>query len=626
MKLSVFSDELWLDAMDASTVVKSWGSSYIDFRGRVNGRGIEYQSEEELKALKAHLDKLGLKVGAIQSSLCKVHLPDKERVDAEMEKLEGLIRACRVLDCKLVRTFNFWQPAHESADLFGQLCVRPDEMAKVLELFGPFAKRAKEAGLILAFENCGQSWREVIALVKALGVPEWGLAWDPNNDMPYVKDDPKLTEAYFLESLSYARMVHVKAVSLLPDLDGVKVPWERVMKGIAATGDLLVSVETHNPKDSPYTGEECSKKVFDAIGKLIPTAAPASMEEAIREVQTFHRSFKDNPVRYVVVGLGMGTTRCRQILQTEGCELYGVCDINAEKAKARGEEFGVRWSSDINDFLTDPAVEVMYVVTPTGLHCAVAEQCLRAGKHVLMTKPMDVDAAACRHLISVAKETGLLVGLDFDMRMDENTLSLKKAVDMGWFGHIVSCDVSLFIHRTQDYYDENGAWRGTWAMDGGGAMCNQGVHDVDMIQMLMGVPKRVRAFTDTLTHRIECEDIGFSQWEYEDGRVVRFSSTTTFPVSTWYRRIVLHGTKGAYVLTSGGPDGQNACYANDANWRKEAPYPVKRQYRQGSDAFACAVRGEAEVFLTPEEGLKSRLILDALYKSARSGGAWVEIR
>ena len=109
MFLSLFTDELAMDFYDALPLLKEWGMEYVDFRGRVNGKPIECQTDEELRELKRVLDENGMKVGAIQSSLCKVHLPDKERQAAEMEKLEGIIRAANILGCKLVRSFNYWQ-------------------------------------------------------------------------------------------------------------------------------------------------------------------------------------------------------------------------------------------------------------------------------------------------------------------------------------------------------------------------------------------------------------------------------------------------------------------------------------------------------------------------------------
>ena len=103
MFLSLFTDELAMDFYEALPILKEWGRKYVDFRGRVNGKPIERQTDEELRELKRVLDENGMKVGALQSSLCKVHLPDAARRAEEMEKLEGLIRAANILDCRLVR-------------------------------------------------------------------------------------------------------------------------------------------------------------------------------------------------------------------------------------------------------------------------------------------------------------------------------------------------------------------------------------------------------------------------------------------------------------------------------------------------------------------------------------------
>lgn len=625
MRISIFTDELFIDVEPSMHKIAGWGGKYVDLRALVNGKGIEYQTEDELRALKQKLDELGLTVAALETSLCKVHLPDEETQAKEAEKLEGIIRAADILDCRLVRAFNYWQPDPKS-DEYGQLAVRPDLMGKVLKMFGPIAQRAKQAGLVFAFENCGQTYEEVIALLNALGVPEWGMAWDAYNDMHRFVEGSEEELNYFLRSLRCARLVHVKSASVLKELTGTKVPWERVMRGIkAAGGDLPVSIETHNPQDSPYSHEESTFRAFKQICGLIPAAAPGSLEEALRKAPEFPRSYKDDPVNFVVVGLGMGAFRARQIMETEGCRLYGVVDLNEAKAKAVGEELGVKYSSDINTFLQDENVEVMYTVVPTGLHAEVSEKCLRAGKHVLTTKPMDVNSQNCRRLIQTARETGRLLGVDFDMRMDEVTLSLKKAIDEGWFGHLLSAQVTLFIRRTQEYYDENGAWRGTWRYDGGGAMCNQGVHEVDRMQYLLGMPKRVRAMMQTQTHAIETEDLGYGEWDYGNQLAVRYYSTTNYPLTSWYTRIDIHGSSGAFTYSSGGPEGTQVHYGKDDKWLNSVPFPVKRKWRQGSDAFASAVRLGTPYIATPEDGIRSRIILDAMYESARNGGIWVDV-
>ncbi len=625
MHLSIFTDELFLDIEPALAKISGWHCEYVDLRGMINGKGIEYQTAEELFALKKKLDLLGFKVGAIESSLCKVHMPGPEIRAKEEEKLEGIIRAADILGCRLVRAFNYWQP-YDEKELQGQLAVRPDLMNKVLKLFEPIARRAKEAKLVLAFENCGQTYEEVIALTDSLGVPEWGMAWDVYNDMHLFKDGSAEELSYFMKSLPYSRMVHVKAVSALTELEGTKVPWERVLRGVKATGrEIPVSIETHNPKGSPLTHEESTYRTFRRVLQLIPKEAMSSVESALKKSPSFPRSYKDDPVRYVVVGLGMGSFRARQIAETEGCRLYGLVDLNEKKAQALGEELGVKYSTDINTFLKDEKVEVMYIVVPTGMHADVSEQCLLAGKHVLTTKPMDINTANCRRLIKTARETGLLLGVDFDMRMEEVTLSLKKALDEGWFGHLLSAQISLYIKRTQEYYDENGAWRGTWRMDGGGAMCNQGIHEVDRMQFLLGMPKRVRARMQTQMHAIETEDLGYGEWDYGNQVIVRYYSTTNYPIAAWYTKMEIHGSAGAFVYSNGGPEGEQLHYGKNNRWLDEAPFQVKREWRQASDAFASAVRLGTPYITGPEEGLHSRIILDAMYDSARNNGTWVEL-
>lgn len=633
---SVFSDELFMDVNKALPIIRGWGSEYVDFRGMVNGKGIEFQTDEELKELKKLLDSLGLKVGVLQSSLCKVHMPDKDRQKLELEKLEGLIRASKILGCNRVRSFFYWQPDEVDHSLYGQLAVRPDLMTPILEMFRPIMNRAREAGLILAFENCGITCDEVLAFLRAINVPEWGMAWDPSNDLALIPEEDR--EKHFVKCLKSTLMMHSKAVSIVDnlikgntrDLSKIHVPWDLVLRGAYATGrDIPVSVETHNPKDSNYSHEEATRQVFELLGKAWPSGAPGSIEDAVKAPPKEDYPpcpFLDNPVRFVVVGMGMGRNRARHIVTNPAIKLMGVCDINLEKAKQAGEELGVKYSDDINVFLEDPDVEVMYVVVPTGLHCKIAEQCLRAGKHVLTTKPMDVSLEACDSVIQLAKEKGLLLGVDFDMRHTAQMMELVEASRRGWFGRFLSANVNLYIDRKQSYYDENGAWRGTWALDGGGAMCNQGVHEIDRMLEVLGMPKRVRAGIHTQMHFIETEDIGWSEWDYGNGMVVRYASTTSYPVPTWYARIEIHGTAGAYVYTNGGPEGNHTWWAkNDGVWTETAPYPFKRRWRAGSDNFANSVRTGAPLSISGEVGRKSRAILDAIYKSARGSGDWENV-
>jgi predicted dehydrogenase len=158
-------------------------------------------------------------------------------------------------------------------------------------------------------------------------------------------------------------------------------------------------------------------------------------------------------------------------------------------------------------------------------------------------------------------------------------------------------------------------------------MSNQGIHEIDRLQEILGIPNRVRAGIATQTHSIEAEDIGWSEWIYENGCIARFSATTSYPVSAWYSRIEIHGTGGACVHTVGGPEGRHNWWAQaDGEWTEEAPYPFKRRWRCASENFANSIRTGVPLSISGVAGRKSRLVLDALYESAKSDGEWIEIK
>lgn len=628
MYISIFSDELYKDIYEVLPIIKSWGMTHVDLRAMINGKKIEDQTEEELRALKKALDEYGLKAGVIQSSLCKVHLPSAERQAKEMQRLEGIIRACEILDTKLVRSFFYWQHSQDDPKC-GELAMRPDALAEVMEMYAPIAKRAKEAGLIIGFENCGTTPDEVICFLEAMNVPEWGMAWDVSNMFELLPEAEGDCVEYFTKALKYANMIHVKSrgVATIPELKYKKVPWERVLAGVAVTGkDMPISIETHVPKDSGLEKEETCKRVYDYIKRTIPAAAPGDMATALSPKTRFSRPYKDNPVRMVVVGLGMGKNRCAQIADTEGIKLYGVCDINEEKAKAVGEMYGVPYSTDINTFLDDPEVEAMYVVTPTGTHCDIAIQCMEKGKHVLTTKPMDVNYKKCDEAIAVAREKGLLLGVDFDLHYRGPLTELRQAVDGGFFGSkIISANVTLNIKRSQKYYDENGKWRGTWAMDGGGAFSNQGIHEIDRLITVLGIPDEVRATSAIQTFDIETEDFGVTEWRYKNGCIARFAVTTSYLASAWYTRVEVYGDKGAYLNVSGGAEGNHIYWYKGGKWSEEPPFPYEREWQQGSDNFAYALRMGTPLLVTPERGRDARYVLDKMYESVQNGGAWTAV-
>jgi len=620
---SIFTDELALDFADTLPILKSWGLEYCDLRGRVFRKAFEKLTAEELAEAKKLLDQHGMKIGCLQSSLAKVHLPDTERCKAEAEKLEGVIRAADALDCRMVRAFFFWQP---SADHAGQLAIRPDEQQKVLDRFGPLADRAQQAGLILGFENCGVTPDEAFTILDALGVPSWGLAWDVHNTWDC--DERRADEAAFIIRMAQrSRMVHVKANGAVEGLAAELIPYDKVLQTCDNAGvQGPVSAETHNP-DRTVDNVEMSRRVVEVIQKAWPTAAPGGLFDTRKDAKTVSRPWEDDPVRFVVVGLGMGHGRSKMIQNTPGTTLVGVCDIVEERAQRTGEECGVPYATDVREWLDNKDVEAVFVLTETGNHGKVACQALEAGKHVMTTKPMDATVAACDRMIRLAEAKGLTLAVDFSRRVESGPLTLKAAVEAGRFGRLLSGEASLKILRKMSYFQSNGGWRGTRELDGGGVLSNQNIHHLDELAFCLGIPARVRCNIWTQAHDIEAEDLGAATWLYADGRVISLYATSSYPHPTWYFRLELHGTEGAYTRAAGGPfDKPLERWFQDGAWDDRAPETVESEWLNDVDNFAAALRTGAPLVCDGRDGRRSQAILHAMYLSAYDhDGGWVDV-
>lgn len=250
MFATVFTDELKIeDITEALDTLHAWGVEWVDLRKRIFGGTFYELDADGLKRLRTMLDERGMKVACLESSLAKAHLPDAAGQRRQAENLEGVIRAADALDCRLVRSFFYWQPRKDAPDEAGTLHERPDRLEQALTMFEPLAKRAGEAGLTLAFENCGVATWEVKAFIDALGGDNLDLAWDVFNGW---NTEAELRErddaAYIRDNARRTRLVHVKGAGALPGAPN-SVPYDRVLPALAAEGfDGGVSIETHNSK------------------------------------------------------------------------------------------------------------------------------------------------------------------------------------------------------------------------------------------------------------------------------------------------------------------------------------------------------------------------------------------
>ncbi len=629
MYQSIFTDELSMDLEKALPHLKEWGLRHCDLRARIFQRPIEALSDEQLREARRMLDGAGIRVGCIQSSLAKVHLPGPERLAEEMRKLDGIIRASEILDCRLVRTFFFWQPEDWSDHGVGELAVRPDVLAKVMELYLPFAEKARKAGLVMAFENCGCTKEECFKMIEALEVPDWGFAWDPKNS--WMRDKPERDrdfDGYLARLAARTICAHVKSTGSIWS-DGGRfemIPYDRIFAALTAAGfDGPVSIETHNC-DPALNGVESSFRVLQAIRKAWPAAAAGSQNEhASLSAGSVTRPWAEDPVRFGVVGLGMGHNRALEIIGTSGVRLVQVCDRTPERAERTAEACGVPYCTDFARMLENPEIEAVMVMNETGRHAELACRALEAGKHVLVTKPMEMATAACDRMIGTAERCGRLLAVDFCRRLRPSVQSLRRAVERGFFGRVLSVSAALRVRRDMAYFESNGGWRGTRALDGG-VLSNQAIHHLDEILHCFGAPVRVRCDARTLNHRIEMEDFALAVWEYADGMMVNIYATTCFPQETWYYRMEVFGESGAYIHREGGPESAPVTlWSGGRSWSAEPPFPAACEWLNSMDNFAAAIRTGASFLAPAEDGRRAVRAIGAMYESAyRHAGGWVE--
>ncbi len=319
-------------------------------------------------------------------------------------------------------------------------------------------------------------------------------------------------------------------------------------------------------------------------------------------------------VGFAVVGLGMGRNRARQVVDTPGAELKLVVDINEDLARKVGEEMGCRWTAHLGEALGRDDTDVVMVMTPSGLHAEVGVRAAKAGKHVITTKPMDVTTAACDRLIAAADEAGILLGVDYQSRYVDNNFRIAEALRRGWLGRPVLGEIRFKWFRSQEYFEHGNGWRGTWAMDGGGSLANQGSHLIDLLLWFMGEPVRVYAETAIVNHDIETEDVGLAILNFASGAKGTIVGTTSFPASAYFSAEV-HGTE-AGVIVDDALTGKIRVYGAELEERLNQ---IENPIHNVVEDLVSAVEHGSPLRVGGREGRRTVELLEAVYSSAREG-------
>jgi predicted dehydrogenase len=240
----------------------------------------------------------------------------------------------------------------------------------------------------------------------------------------------------------------------------------------------------------------------------------------------------------------------RALAEIPGARIVALADSDLPRAKKLADELGLGDGNiygELPPLLARRDVEIVIVATPSGVHMDPAVAAANAGKHVVVEKPLEITLERCDRIIEACDRNGVQLCTIFPSRFADANVALKAAVDAGRFGRLTLGETTCKWWRSQAYYDQGG-WRGTKALDGGGALMNQAIHNVDLLLWMMGPATHVSGYVATLAHeRIEVEDTAVATLRFQNGALGVIEATTS--VHPGYpKTIAIHGDKGSAVI------------------------------------------------------------------------------
>jgi UDP-N-acetyl-2-amino-2-deoxyglucuronate dehydrogenase len=329
----------------------------------------------------------------------------------------------------------------------------------------------------------------------------------------------------------------------------------------------------------------------------------------------------------LIGGGNISETHARAARAIPGVEIAAVCGSNSEKVNQLAREHAVKPYTDLGAFLVHRPMDLVIIGSPSGMHAAQGIAAAKQGLHVLTEKPIEVSTRRADELIEAAQqESGIKLGVIFQDRLKPDIRRLKAWMDRGLLGKPLLVDARVKWYRAPEYY-ANSRWRGTLALDGGGALINQGVHTIDLLLWLLGDVSRVQARVATQLHAIEAEDTATAILEFSNGAIGVFHATTAaYP--GYPRRVEISGSEGTVILEHdritavdlpNAPPETDEIVARDEN--QSASSAIVSDFR-GHQAviedFLSAIRNNTTPACDGREGRRSLALIEAIYRAARS--------
>ncbi|TVY07994.1 Gfo/Idh/MocA family protein [Paenibacillus cremeus] len=322
-------------------------------------------------------------------------------------------------------------------------------------------------------------------------------------------------------------------------------------------------------------------------------------------------------IHFAIIGFGeVSQYHAKAIAELPGAKLAAVCDRNLDKRKKAEELYGAATYSDYHEMLQRDDIDVVNILTASGTHAEIGIAAAKAGKHVITEKPIDICLDKADALIDACREAGVKLSCIFQHRFNPAVMEIKKAIREEKFGQLNFGAAHTKWYRPQEYYDQV-AWRGTWALDGGGAVMNQSIHYIDLLQYIMGDVEEVFAYCATRAHeRIEVEDLAVASVKFKSGALGMIEgNVSAYP--GFYTRLDVYGEHGSAVIESNKMKEWKLKSGEGYDSGQEQS-PVNAHYYQLKDMMD-AIKEDRQPFVSGAEARKSLEIVQAIYRSARTG-------
>lgn len=337
-------------------------------------------------------------------------------------------------------------------------------------------------------------------------------------------------------------------------------------------------------------------------------------------------------IGFGIVGVGAIANTHAQAIKALAAKhdlrLLGVLGRSLDKARHFAENHALPFYTDNAEaFFAHPDIQVVCIVTPSGAHLEPALQAIRSGKHLVVEKPLEISVARADAMLLAAERAGIRIAGIFQARLSIGARALKKAIDAGRFGRLSLCSAYVKWHRSADYYQ---GWKGTLALDGGGAVINQAIHAVDLLQWLAGMPTDVFAWKSRCVHQgIEAEDTASATFRFANGALGSLEATTAaWP--GWARRIEICGEFGSAAIEddriarwnfrdASDADAQLLAATNTAGAAANTPEIGFAGHREQIEDMVLALRTGAPLLVDGRQARNAVELVCALYESAERG-------